>query len=194
MFFPMRQVPIPPVLHSDVEERPFEHCLHCERPLLDGSTPYLIEKAYRRIAAYGATEVIFEYAMCAACYGELWTKLSDTSRQRMDAYFDAHFDVEARLARLRDADPADLAPWLDTCLITGASTAGLSEYQLVGQCLGDRLVLSHIPAAIGGPALEALSGLLSQETKDELGGFMDDHFGLPPELRSLFPDRAPLLI
>ena len=31
--------------------------------------------------------------------------------------------------------------------------------------------------------LEKKNELLSKETKDEMDGFMDEHFGVPPELR-----------
>ena len=36
---------------------------------------------------------------------------------------------------------------------------------------------------IGDVAMEEMNALLSKETKDEMDGFMDDHFGVPPELR-----------
>jgi hypothetical protein len=213
------RIPIPDLFHSDDAEAPFEACLVCERPLLDGSAEYLIEKAYRRFPEYEVRETVFEYAICLECHLDIVDSFSDLSQQRCESYFDEHVDLRDRAARLlrraidasrtgddatedgRDAAPAsslrdgplvrrgpapedvDLDNWLDGCVVTGTSPEEMGEYQLLGHCVGDEMLLTHLPLMIGGDAMDAIVQLLSNETLDELGGFRNEYFGLPPELQ-----------
>jgi hypothetical protein len=47
---------------------------------------------------------------------------------------------------------------------------------------------------ISGRAIEEIADQLSAETKDVLDDFIDQHFGLPPELKSLLKDRKLILL
>lgn len=183
----------------------------CDRSLLDGTTEYLIEKAYRRFSEYDVQETVFEYAICLECHLEIAASFSETSRHRCNAYFDQHVDLPGRAARLlRDAedapdadeveeanrlqsgpfvrtgpDPEDVAldDWLDRCVIHDTPRDDLDEYQVLAHCVGNELLLTHLPLVIGGAAMDEIVQRLSNETIDELGGFRNEYFGLPPELQ-----------
>ena len=51
-----------------------------------------------------------------------------------------------------------------------------------------------MPFIIGDEAMEEMQGLLSQKTQDELDRFVDDNFGLPPELKELLKDKPLVLV
>lgn len=203
------RIPVPAIFHSEEREAPFDECLVCEKALRDGSTEYLVEKAFRQFDEFDVRETVFEYAICLSCHLEIVESFSDLSRTRCEDYFDEHVDLPERAARLfatqspadhagEDADPpkdarlhppatgsppVDIDDWLGTCVVHGTPVDDLDEYQVLGHCVGDELVLTHLPVVIGGTAMDDLTGLLSNETLDELGGFRDEYFGLPPELK-----------
>lgn len=195
-----RRVPLSDVFHASDTGEPFDACLMCERPLLDPQTEYVIEKACRRFEAYDVTETVFEYALCLSCHVEVAASLSDASRQQCETYFTDRVDLRARasslLTRAQETAPAgtdnpvDVRPWIDACIAHGTPVRELKEYQILAHCVGNDLVLSHMPLVVGGRAMDELTQLLSQETIDALGGFREEHFGVPPELQSepiLFP-------
>lgn len=189
-----RTIDLPAQLYAQDTGAPFDRCISCDRPLLEPSTSYIIERGVRHIQRYGARETIFEYAMCMACHGQLWQAFSEDSRRRIEAYFAEHAEGEERIFQLLATSPDDLEAWLGHCVVDGTPVADLDEYQLVAQGEGDQLVLSYLPCVVGGPAIEAMSELLSAKTRNDLRGFIDDHFGLPPELRALFLERGTLMI
>ncbi len=193
MFEPIRTIAMPERFFSSETGRPFERCIRCGRSLFRDGAPYLIEKAFRRVPEYGATEVIFEYAMCVGCYEALWKRFSEESLRNIDAWFAARVDFEGR-ARTLAGTPPDVEAWLSHCVVKGTPATEMTEYQVAGLCVGDRLMLSHLPCLIGGKAMEEMSVCLSAATKDELDGFADEFLGIPPELRSLFKDTNVFLL
>jgi hypothetical protein len=223
--FPLR-IPIPERFHSDETEAPFSECLVCECSLLDASTEYLIEKAYRRFAEYDVQETVFEYAICMECHLEIVESFSEPSQQRCESYFDERVDLPGRAQRLLadpidapegaadadetagdaageenaasdhtmvtggplvrhgpDPEDVDLDDWLDACIVHGTAPEEMDEYQILGHCVGDEMLVTHLPLMIGSAAMDEVAQLLSNETLDELGGFRDEYFGLPPELK-----------
>ena len=76
-----RTVPIPPVFHSLETDGPFDACLRCSRPLLDGEVAYMIERVFKR------DEPIIEYAICMRCAESSSSELSDDSRQAIKIWF-----------------------------------------------------------------------------------------------------------
>jgi hypothetical protein len=180
-----QRVPIPERFHSDEKDAPFAHCLQCDRPLLKGDpTEYLVEKAYRRYDAYDVEETIFEYALCIECHREMAASFSDLSRKRCNAYFAERVDLDARIGALLSGEAVEVGRWMKQCVAHGTPAGDLEEYQVLAHCVGNEMVLSHLPLLIGGPAMEEVAECLSAETRDELGGFRDDHFGVPPELQT----------
>jgi hypothetical protein len=178
-----RRVPIPPSFFDEDTEAPFEECLVCEQSLRDGTTDYVIEKGFRSFADYDVEETVFGYALCMSCHATLSESFSDTSKQRCQAYLSEHIDLRSRTVLLLDEDAVDPAEWTRKCVVHDTPKEELEEYQILAHCHGDDLLLTHLPLLIGGPAIDALVQRLSNETLDELGGFRDEYFGLPPELQ-----------
>ncbi|MCS4194188.1 hypothetical protein GGP50_002413 [Salinibacter ruber] len=177
------RIPIPKSLHSIETGDPIATCLACDAPLLDGPTEYLVEKGYRQYKAYDVQETVFEYAICMDCHAEMRQSFSEPSKRRCQAYLSEHMDLTARTGRLLDADSRDPADWTRQCVVHGTPRDELEEYQVIAHCQGDELLLTHLPLLMGGPAINALVQRLSSETLDDLGGFRDEHLGLPPELK-----------
>jgi len=109
--------------------------------------------------------------------------MSAESMQNLSAYMMGNMNF-SQLQQRMEEEPDNPDHWLSSCLIKGTPKEELREYQM-GACFkGDRLVMDMMPPfLIGEMALEELNALLSKETKDEMDGFMGDHFGIPPELR-----------
>ena len=181
--FPMQPayVEVPPVFHSFLEEGPFTKCTVCEAVLDEDGTQYLIHKAFHR------EEVIFEYALCLPCRARMQEELSVESIERINTYME-QYDIEARSEKILADRGSDVSAWLSHCLITGRPVEEADEYHIYALCDGPDLVFSGLPLAIIGDVNEELSGLLSQKTRDRLDGFVDEQFGLPPELKKPIKD------
>lgn len=177
------RVPIPDLFYSSETNAPFEHCLICDQALLDGSTEYLIEKGYRHFEAYDVEETVFGYALCLDCHATLSQSFSTLSKQRCQSYLADHVDLSQRTASLLGADEVEPSRWTRHCIVHDTPKEELREYQMLAHCHGESMILTHLPLMIGGPAMDDLIQRLSNETLDELGGFRDDYFGLPPELK-----------
>ncbi len=187
--------PVPPIFQSTETGRAFERCVACDRFLLDDTTQYVIEKAFRSYEGFDARETIFEYALCVDCRDALMEELSEESLQRMQNYFASHVAVAVRRLRLIESAQSNvqLDPWISTCMISGAPVQELNEYQVYCECQGPNMLYSYAPFTIGGPVMDEIAELLSNKTLDELDGFADDILGLPPELEELFKRRVVLL-
>lgn len=178
-----KRIPIPPAFYDENTEAPFEECLVCEQSLRDGATEYVVEKGIRSFEAYDVQETIFGYALCMPCHRTMSQSFSDISKQRCQAYLQERVDLRDRVATLLDDESANPDRWTQECIVHGTPRDELQEYQVLAHCHGDELLLTHLPVLIGGPAVDALVQRLSNETLDELGGFRDEYFGLPPELK-----------
>ena len=175
---------IPKTLHCYSTGEPFTHCIDCNRYLLDDGQNYFIEKAIRQYnkEGYKAKDVIFEYAMCMDCAEKIKAKMSRASRTAMENYMMQNHSMDA-------LNTTDLQ-----CTVKGESIDKYPEYQVFSMCQGSTM-LTQQPMAIGSDALEELSELISEETKDEWDRLMGDFFGTPPELQELLPNyRMPIMI
>jgi len=212
LLFPER-IPIPEIFHSAELSAPFERCLVCDQSLLSGNQEYLIEKAVKQYPEYDVREIVIEYALCLACHAEMQNAISEASTLALETYFLENTELHRRaFSRMADAaapsgssegmeatDGAasseaghsgkapDIQNWLDRCIIHDTPAEDLHEFQLIGHCAGRDMLLTHMPLVIGGPAMDEIAQQLSNATLDELGGFRDEHFGLPPELSRDIP-------
>jgi hypothetical protein len=180
--FPQR-IPIPESFYSIETGEPISQCLACDASLLDGSTEYLIEKGYRQYEAYDVQETVFEYALCMECHAEMRDSFSEASKRRCQAYLTEHMNLADRTQLLLGDESPDPSDWTRRCIVHGTPREDLEEYQVMAHCRGDEMLLTHLPLLMGGPAMDALVERLSDETIDDLGGFRDEHLGLPPELK-----------
>ena len=179
-------IPLPVEFYSFTEEGPFSKCTLCGEPLLEDGTPYLIHKAFHR------SEVIFEYAMCLPCRAKMQEELSTESLEHINQYMD-QFHIEARNEQLLEEYGTEVAAWISHCLISGKPIDGEDEYHYYAFCDGPDLVFNGLPMALAGGVDEELNELLSQKTRDRLDGFVDEQFGLPPELKKPIKG-SPILI
>ena len=180
---PQEGLPIPEVFLNSDTKAPICNCIQCDHDLMKGDRYYMIEKVFKRYPALNSTEVLFEYAICSVCYEKMKEGLSAESMANLSQYMLQNTDFEAMSARI-DEHPDDPEKWLSHCMIKGVPKEEMTEFQM-GACFkGDRLVTNFMPPfMIGDLAMEEMNELLSKETKDEMDGFMDEHFGVPPELR-----------
>ena len=174
-------VEVPPVFHSFLEEGPFSKCTVCDADLREDGTPYLIHKAFHR------EEVIFEYALCLPCRARMMEELSKESIERINGYME-QYDMEARAGELLADCGPDVASWLSHCLITGRPVDEADEHHIYAFCDGPDLIFNGLPMALVGDVNEEMNELLSQKTRDRLDGFVDEQFGLPPELKQPIKD------
>ncbi len=176
-------VPLPAALYATDNRKPFQECVVCQRYLLFAGTQYLIEKALR------GSEVVFEYAICTRCFSEVAAGFSEDSRRKVDEYYAERVDLVGRRRFLMHRYPLDLDEWLSQCLVTGLPRQTYSEYNIVAECDGKNLLFAYSPFLLSGDALEEIYDLLSEQTREELGGFMERYLGLPPESVENTPPR-----
>ena len=179
-------IPVPVLFHSFTEEGPFSKCTICEELLLEDGSQYLIHKAFHR------SEVIFEYAMCLPCRSKMQEELSVESLERINQYMD-QFQIKDRNEQLLKKYGTEVASWVSHCLISGKSIKDEDEYHYYAFCDGPDLIFNGLPMALVGGVDEELNGLLSRKTRERLDGFVDEQFGLPPELRKPIKG-SPILI
>lgn len=176
-------LPIPDIFLNSDTKAPLSHCIQCDYDVINGDRFYMIEKVFKRYLPLDSTQVLFEYAVCSECYEKMRGALSKESMQNLSAYMMTNTDFQAMQARMQE-HPEEPEKWLSHCMIKGMPREELTEFQM-GACFkGDRLVTNFMPPfMIGNVAMEEMNELLSKETKDEMDGFMDENFGIPPELR-----------
>ena len=188
-------VDIPKVFHSHATNTPFSKCMNCDCLLLN--TEYVIEKAIRRYKEFSSTDTIFEYAICMKCHEEFVSAYSASSLNNIQNYFleNAHFDHKRTdlHERLKEGY-FNINEWISNCIIKGTHVDDLTEYQIGCQCIGNKMVVLNMPFMIGHEAMDEIAQLLSEKTRGEMDRFIDDFFGLPPELKKLLKDSGVLVM
>ena len=178
-----QELPIPKSFLAEDTGKPIDRCIDCDHDLMKGDRYYVIEKVYKRYPELSKTEVLFEYAICHICYDKMKEKLSAESMANLSNYMMTNTDFDGMHKRINE-HPDDPEKWLTNCMIKGTSMDEMKEYQIGAFFKGDKLVTNYLPPfMVGELAMEEMNELLSDETKDEMDGFMDEHFGVPPELR-----------
>lgn len=177
---------IPSDFYSFETNAPFEHCIECNRYLLEDGTEYLIEKAVKNYDGYKAKDVVFDYAICMNCADLMRNEISKESWKNMMKYFQDNMDFSERIAMAK-RDPAEN---LKKCMIKKTSKDDCSEYQVFAHCNGKNLTMQNPPYMISGEVIEELLPLLSEKTIDEMNGFFNKHFAPDPS----FFEPTPKLI
>lgn len=178
--------PIPEIFHNSDTKGYLTHCIQCDYEVLEGNRYYMIEKVFKRYPNLDSTQVLFEYAICSECYEKMKDSLSAESMQNLSNYMMTKLNM-AEVQRRMENHPEDPDQWLTHCMIHGTPKEEMTEYQMAACFRGDRLIVDFMPPyMIGGLAIEELNGLLSKQTKEDMDGFIDEHFGIPPELRKDF--------
>ena len=174
---------IPSIFYNSDTKVPMTNCIDCDYNLWQGDRYYMIEKVFKRYQELDSIEVLFEYAICSKCYDKMKDGLSAESMMTLSNYMMKNTDLEGMQKRIEE-HPEDPEKWLTHCMIKGTEVDELNEYQIGACFIGNEMATNYMPPfLIGGAAMEEINGLLSKETKDEMDGFIGDHFGIPPELR-----------
>lgn len=186
-------IEIPQKFHSDLTGKPFDKCMMCEKDLLENGVQYRIEKAIKKYPDSNAFSTIFEYAICMDCGMQANAALSAESKQKIEAYFEQHVDLQERRAQLLEEKGMNTDDWISHCAIKGTPLAHAEEYQIYAHCEGGDMLFSYWPMAISSEAIDEIADLLSEKTLDEIDRFTDQINDLPPELKDLFKDK-PLVV
>ena len=189
-------VDIPKIFYSDATGKPLSTCLNCSCYLLD-NTEYVIEKAVKRYPDYDTTDTIFEYALCLKCHGTFMNVYSQESLSKIQAYFleNAYFSPKRHhlIEKLEDG-VFNIKEWVSHCIIKGTPVSEMTEYQIGVQCVGNKMAVLDTPFLIGNEAMDEIMQLLSNKTIGEMNGFIDEFFGLPPDLKKLLKDSGVLIL
>lgn len=160
----------------------FKRCMMCDCNLHEHPQGYFIEKAIKKYPEFETSQELFAYAICYSCAHKMHQQLSEESRKNIKEYM---------ISRMKDNKiPKDL----QRCSLTGDLVSDMKEYQIQVYCVGDKMLPSHGPMLIGEMAIEEISALLSNKSWEELDGFTDNFFGLPPAFRKAIKDRDYILI
>ncbi len=174
------KVPIPVELYSEETGLPFTHSL-VRGDLLDGDTPYYVQKVYCR------GEVIREMALTIPEMMEVNDGMSEHSRQRLETVITERLDLEARYERLLgEGTPPSFDHWTGRCAFFGHAREDCEEYSVSAFCLGGHLLfLPNSPMMCSGAFDELIQSILSPETRRLFDDFVDDNFPSPPKLEDL---------
>lgn len=148
--------PIPRDLHSEYEERAFQHCTRCGETLADDGGGFQISKAYRR------GECVMEYALCDHCRQAMMEEFSTESKQRLAQFQDANVELHRGLER---------------CSVCGAGRDGLGDFVITGLCSGRSLQHGLM---VCGACGDTVQELISKPTRDTWRRFVDENFPGPP--------------
>lgn len=163
--------PIPSVLHSFYEDRPFVSCTRCGESLKDFEDGYRISKNFSK------NEVIIEYALCMPCLNAMLDEASEESKRRL-----AEFQEE----RFRDVSG------FDECALCDKRMNDIKDedYGLVGVCLDNKMVDS---AMICFECMEAMAEVMSEETRRTWDRFREENFpGVPSDFEPLPTRPSPM--
>lgn len=183
---------LPEEFYSDETNAPFIRCTVCDSDLLDSKIPYSIDKAIKVLAS-GDQVTLYEMAICAPCSHKMNDRVSEESRKVMEAFF-VELQLEKKqwetMMRNLQTNPAEKS-WLKQCFITGKPKSEFTEYNMVAQMMGSKIMPGMQPFVIDSKVMEGLQDKLSPETKQEFDDFRDKFLSpSDPELRALFQDSS----
>lgn len=189
-----QSVDVPKMFYSDATGERFLTCTMCGKELLQNDTPYLIEKAFKVHHDFNFTDTVFEYAICMHCHLKMQQHISKESKKRMAEFFSKNTDLMGRMLKFYKEDDFGVDSWLSKCIVKDTDRAGLREYQVSAQFVGDKMVFTEFPIMLSGEAVDELVQLLSPETLGEMDDFTDRFLGLPPEFKKALKDRDVVLV
>jgi len=172
-------VPIPKIFHSFELDAPFAKCSVCGNDLASSGVPYYIEKAFK------GDEVVFEYAMCDNCRGEMSGELSMESMMNLGRFFMENVDFVYRIGELLSKFDNSVKPWLEHCAITGKQRSECEEFQICAQCENDQIVVDLAPMMISSEATLRIQELLSKKTREGFDGFIKDTLNPPVDFQDV---------
>ena len=181
---------IPKDFHQDSEGQEFKVCTFCAKSLSE-TEPYMIEKNFKVNPFNKIKSTAFEYAICLPCSIKKMNAMSKESTENIKRYMQENvFDELMNEQFLKST----FEEKTKHCAVTGKLRVELTEYSLVGQFIGNQMILKEFPIVVSSEIGEEMQNLLSEQTKKEFDDFMDTITGIPPELKSLFKTKRPILV
>ncbi|NNE92298.1 MAG: hypothetical protein HKN23_11675 [Verrucomicrobiales bacterium] len=152
--------PIPEVLYSFYEERPFRICTRCGESLPEFDEGYRVSKLFKK------GEVLMEYALCFPCLEAMMDETSEESKKRLNK-----FQAE-RFRNVSGFNDCNL------CERTRDQARG-DEYSLVGICQANDMLDSGMICI---ECMEEMAELVSEETRRNWDKFKEENFpGVPAD-------------
>lgn len=179
---------IPDIFYSSETGAPMQHCKVCNKYLLDEGVQYSIEKAFVNYPGMGTRDLIWEFAMCNECMESTMQEVSEESQAKMNDYFAQNSDLYPH-KQLLEEENFDPDVWLESCIVKGKKMSECSQFQIAGQCFGDKMIFEHTPFMISGLAMDEVAELLSNKTIGFMNDFRDKHFPPPEDLSPLLRDK-----
>lgn len=183
---------IPPLFRSSETGDFIQHCLVCERKLLDGAE-YMIEKAFVNYPGMNTQDLIWEYAICLDCINEMKSEYSEESNRKIAEYFQSHMNFSLQ-EKLDSEDNLDADDWTSKCIVSGKKKELCSQYQVYAYCIGDKCTFENAPFMIADDAIDEVVKLISDKTLGFMNDFRDKYFPPPADLSPFFKDRDFVLI
>lgn len=173
---------MPAKLHTE-EGTLFTNCKQCGLNLQNPPQAYSFEKVFKRYPNSPEPQVLFEYAICDNCADDVRGEFSEESLQNMKQFF------EERAENISALEDETVDARLAKCVITQINLEEENEYALVARGRGDKLLVGHYPFAVSLTAMDQLSAILSEKTKDTLDDFVGKNFSGPPEFATTGPGK-----
>lgn len=164
----MEPRPIPKLLFSFYEDRPFTICTRCGESLVHFEQGFLISKMFK------AGECLMEYAICQPCHERMILEYSNESKRALQQHHEHHFHELNSL---------------ELCAFCKKVSTAEGEFSVGGLCQGEALQQAiHICHGCA----ENIQGLISESTRDVWRRFREENMPGPPA--DVLPTPEPLLI
>jgi len=164
--------PIPKILHSFYEGRPFVSCTRCGESLADFEDGYRISKNFNK------DECIIEYALCLSCLDAMLDEASEESK--------------ISLAKFHAENLRDVSGFNDCALCNKKFDAVKDgDYSFTGVCIDDKMYDS---AMVCFSCMEAMAEVMSEETRRTWDRFREENFpGVPSDFEP-FPNQSASIV
>lgn len=187
-------IEIPKRFFSDVTDQPFSNCNICGKSLLENDVPYVIEKAMKNYEGHDFSSTIYEFAICQDCHVKMQKSMSEDSINNIQKYYSDVMTNKGSQPIMIDMNNFDMDTWLSKCFFMGDEINSMTEYQVVGQFKGSKMIMNTPPIIIGEVAMKQMAGLLSEKTTDDMNGFREKFLGPSPEIEELIYGKKLILI
>jgi hypothetical protein len=182
--------PVPLRYHRTFEEKLFEACDFCAKPLLTPGTRYTVTKFY------AGGELSQELAICSDCGNELRKGYSAESQEASAQIF-AGVPIARRALIAADDSIDRIAEMAGRCLLCDVTREEAGSHVEYALCESNEIVYSFYPITLCEGCMLRIYDALSEKTKEAGRRFYDDHFGFPapgaPSLQRR-PERMPIWV
>lgn len=157
-------------LRSEETAEPFTHCLCCKLPLVELAAPWLVNKEYAN------DECMMEYAICQPCRNAVTERMSEESRNAIEAFIAREIDWDSRIAEFMMS--YDLTERFDACIACRTDRREMRGFGISALFdSGGELVTGALPILMCQPCIGRMMEELSEESRAVWEDFRNEHFG-----------------